>query len=332
MSDTHANPSPGIGQPTPVSPNNPCPFLRGLVANGYLDGHTVALPKLTTTIEAATGEKGLKQQVAGIKIYIVALFANGLSPFRVLKSWWSGADLDELRNGPLDKHGAGSRILKVDGEVDESEIERLATFGTDCADPNGGTERGLTSPQITAYMDANFERAKGHRRAIDRTMMNAEFPVLLSIMGKGEGDDRYLSVAEARTLFVERKFPARIVTRLAAGPVPPSRFLRFAARLVAATAAVAVLAVVAITQFPDQLRAVLAVLPGKAAQLEELLPRRCRTCPPSNRPAGSIRTGRPKTVTGFITRARAPRRSPCLTPGSWRWNNHEFTCFPDRVC
>ena len=272
MSDTHANPSPGIGQPTPVSPNNPCPFLRGLVANGYVSGHTVALPKLTRTIEAATGEKGLKQRIAGIKVYIVALFANGLSPLRVLKSWWSGADLDELRNGPLDKHGAGSRILKVDGEVDESEIERLATFGKDCADPNGGTERGLTSPQITAYMDANFERAKGHRRAIDRAMMNAEFPVLLNIMGKGEGDDRYLSVAEARTLFVERKFPARIAARLAAGPVPPSRFLRCAGRLMAATAAVAVLAVIAITQFPDQLRALLAVLPGKAAQLADLLP------------------------------------------------------------
>ena len=47
----------------------------------------------------------------------VALIANGLNPLRVLKSWWSGADLDALRNGPLDKHGAGSRILEVDGQV-----------------------------------------------------------------------------------------------------------------------------------------------------------------------------------------------------------------------
>src|SRR5579883_1490892 len=161
-----------------VSPNNPCPFLRGLVAGGYVGGHIVPLPKLTGTIESATGEKGLKERLAGIEIYLVALIANGLSPLRLLKSWWSGAVLDELRDGPLDKHGVGSRILNALGEVDESEIARLATFGKDCADPDGGTERGLTSREITAFMDANFARAKGHRRAIDRKLMNGEWPVL----------------------------------------------------------------------------------------------------------------------------------------------------------
>src|SRR6516164_7500966 len=100
------------GNQIPVSPNNPCPFLRGLVAGGYVGGHIVPLPKLTGTIAAATGEKGLKKRIAGVEIYLVALLANGLSPLRLLKSWWSGAVLDELRNGPLDKHGAGSRILK----------------------------------------------------------------------------------------------------------------------------------------------------------------------------------------------------------------------------
>src|ERR1700758_4664051 len=119
MSDTHANSSPGTDQPIPVSPNNPCPFLRGLVANGYVDGHVVPLPKLTGTIEAATGEQGLKQRIAGLKIYLVALIANGFNPLRALKSWWSGAELDALRNGPLDKHGVGSRILNVDGQVEE---------------------------------------------------------------------------------------------------------------------------------------------------------------------------------------------------------------------
>ena len=29
-----------------VSPNNPCPFLRALVANGYVGGHVVPLSKL----------------------------------------------------------------------------------------------------------------------------------------------------------------------------------------------------------------------------------------------------------------------------------------------
>ena len=37
--------------------------------------------------------------------------------------------------------------------------------------------------------------------------MKGEWPVLLDIMGKGEGDERYLSVAEVRTLFVERRSP-----------------------------------------------------------------------------------------------------------------------------
>ena len=41
--------------------------------------------------------------------------------------------------------------------------------------------------------------------------MNGEWPVLLDIMGKGEGERRYLSVAEVRTLFVDRRLPARIV-------------------------------------------------------------------------------------------------------------------------
>jgi hypothetical protein len=281
MSDPHADSSTGTGQQIPVSSNNPCPFLRGLVAGGYVDGHIVPLPKLTGTIEAATGEKGLKVRLAGLKIYLVALIANGLNPLRVLKSWWSGVELDALRNGPLDKHGAGSRILTVDGQMDESEIARLAEFGSDYADSSGGTERGLNSQQITTYMNANFERAKGHRRAIDRLMMNAEFPVLFNIMGKGEGDNRHLSIAEVRTLFVERKFPARIVARLAAGPVPPDRLLGLLGRLIAGTAATAVLAVIAITQFPDQLRWALTKIPGDLpATASELLPPPLPTLPP----------------------------------------------------
>ena len=46
--------------------------------------------------------------------------------------------------------------------------------------------------------------------------MKGEWPVLLDIMGKGEGEQRYLSVAEVRTLFVERRLPDRINARLAA--------------------------------------------------------------------------------------------------------------------
>ena len=274
MQDQPAAPPAGSSQPIPVSPNNPCPFLRGLVAGEYVGGHVVPLPKLTATIESATGAKGLKKRMVGSEIYLVALIANGLSPLRLLKSWWSGAVLDQLRNGPLDKHGAGSRILDVDGEVDESEITRLAGFGSDYTDPfEGGSERGLNAQQITTYMNANFARAEGHRRPIDRLLMNGEWPVLLNIMGKGEGDDRYLSVAEVRTLFVERLFPQRIVMRLKQPRPVPGRVLRIFGRLVVGAVAAAALAVVVITQFPDRLRSLLMALPGQLPQTAaQLLP------------------------------------------------------------
>jgi hypothetical protein len=281
MQDQPVDSSAISSQPIPVSPNNPCPFLRGLVAGGYVGGHVVPLPKLTATIESATGEKGLKERLAGMEIYLVALIANGLSPLRLLKSWWSGAVLDQLRNGPLDKHGAGSRILDVDGEVDESEITRLAEFGSDYVDGSGGTERGLNSQQITTYMNANFARAKGHRRPIDRLLMNGEWPILLNILGKGEGDDRYLSVAEVRTLFVERKFPARIVARLVR-PVPvPSRPATIAKAAISLVVALALVLGLAITQFPDQLRAILTAAPGQLpAFLAQLLPPPLPDIPP----------------------------------------------------
>ena len=202
-----------------VSPNNPCPFLRALVANGYVGGHIVPLPKLSETIALASGETGLKEKMVRLETWMVAVIANGLGPLRVLKSATSGAVLDELRNGPLDKHGAGSRILGVDAHVHEDEIARLATFGKDCKDPSGGTERGLTAREIDTFMAANLKRAGDAARWYYPILMKGEWPVLLNILGKGEGDERYLSVAEVRTLFVEKRFPARIVERL---PEPPA--------------------------------------------------------------------------------------------------------------
>ena len=203
--------------PIEVSPDNPCPFLRGLVAGGYVGGHIVPLSELTDTIKRATGKTGLAALFAGAQIFGVAMIANG-APFRSLRE---GAILDELRNGPLDKHGAGSRILDQHAVVHEDEIARLATFGSDYNNPDGGTERGLNAAEIKTFMRANFQRAKdehpgawGILHGYYRIMMLGEWPVLLDILGKGEGKDRYLSVAEVKTLFVERRFPARIVALL----------------------------------------------------------------------------------------------------------------------
>ena len=197
-----------------VSPNNPCPFLRALVANGYVGGHIVPLSKLRETIEAASGKQGAEKTKAGVATYLIALIANGFAHVPV--SALSGAVLDELRNGPLDKHGAGSRILGVDAQVHLDEIDRLASFGQDCQDPSGGTERGLTAKEIDTFMAANLKRAGDQAKWSYPYMMKGEWPVLLDILGKGRGDARYLSVAEVRTLFVDRRLPDRISARLPA--------------------------------------------------------------------------------------------------------------------
>jgi len=200
----------------PVSPNNPCPFLRALVAEGYVGGHVVPLSELCRLIEAASGEQGIKKTFVGVAIYLVALIANGLGPLRVIKSATSGAVLDELRNGTFDKHGGGSRILDATAQVHEDQIERFAGFGKDCKDPDGGTERGLTAKEIDVFLDANLERDGDSAKFYYPLFMKGEWPFLLKILGKGKGEARYLSVAEVRTLFVERRLPDRIVARLKA--------------------------------------------------------------------------------------------------------------------
>ena len=217
MSDDRIATGPRAAAPAgqlPVSSNNPCPFLRALVANGYVSGHVVPLSKLSEMIGAASGETGSKEMNVRMQTWMVAVIANGLGPLRVLKSATSGAELDELRNGPLDKHGAGSRILDVDAKVHEDEIARLAGFGKDCKDPAGGIERGLTAKEIDTFMAANLKRAGDAAHWYYPMLMKGEWPVLLKILGKGEGEERYLSVDEVRTLFVEKRLPERITTRL----------------------------------------------------------------------------------------------------------------------
>jgi hypothetical protein len=161
----------------PVSSNNPCPFLRALVANGYVGGHVVPLSQLSEMIGLASGETGAQQKKVRLETWLVAVIANGLGPLRVFKSATSGAVLDELRNGPLDKHGGGSRILDADAKFHEEQIGDAARW----------------------YFPI---------------LMKGEWPVLLKILGKGQGEARYLSVAEVRTLFVERRLPERITDRL----------------------------------------------------------------------------------------------------------------------
>jgi hypothetical protein len=168
MPDDRIGTAPGApsGAQIPVSPNNPCPFLRALVANGYVGGHVVPLSQISEMVGLASGETGSAQNQVRLKTKMVAVIANGLGPLSVLKSATSGAVLDDT------------------------------------------------------FMKANLKRDGDAARWYYPLLMKGEWPVLLKILGKGEGDERYLSVAEVRTLFVEKRLPERITARL---PKPASR-------------------------------------------------------------------------------------------------------------
>ncbi|HPW13036.1 MAG TPA: hypothetical protein PK399_07680 [Thermomonas sp.] len=197
-----------------VSPNNPCPFLRMLVAQGLLDDRVATIGDATDVIErvAATGEGS--PRLPGIAIRLIALLANGLGPAILLDNGLNGVKLNQLRDGPFDKHGAGSRILDKRARVQPAELERLKDFASQKTTAGGGRELGLDAADIERMMDANYARAEGARRVIDRQIMNGEWPVLLDVMGKDGANGRYLSLREIRVLFEERRLPTRMGKRL----------------------------------------------------------------------------------------------------------------------
>jgi hypothetical protein len=151
----------------------------------------------------------------------VALIAHGLGPGALLRTGLRGVRLDGLREGPLDKQGVSSRILGVSGEIAEAELRRLEGFASDKESPDGTTERGLDLAELTRFMDANWERAAGRRRLVDRKLMDGEWPVLLRVLGRDGADGRYLPVADVRRLFSERTLPPRMLDHLAPPPAAP---------------------------------------------------------------------------------------------------------------
>jgi hypothetical protein len=199
-----------------VSPDNPCPFLRALVAEGRLTDEAQPLGDVARAIaEVAQAGDGAPALPAAA-ILAIGLIAHGLGPLSVARTCLEGLRPGALRGGPLDKHGAGSGILDQAGGVDERELARLDEFASDQSVPRGRKERGLTLPDLRRYMDANFARAEGRRRLIDRALMDGEWPVLLKVMGKDGKNGRYLSVADVRALVLERRLPRRMTQRLAA--------------------------------------------------------------------------------------------------------------------
>jgi hypothetical protein len=197
-----------------VSPNNPCPFLRALVAEGLLDNRVATVGHATEVIErvAATGEG--KPSLPSLAVRLIALLANGLSPGTLLETGLNGVKLNKLRNGPFDKKGVGSRILDAKAQVNTAELARLEEFASLKVSAKGTKELGLDAKELELMMDANFERAADRRRLIDRQLMNGEWPTLLEVMGKDGPDGRYLSVREIRSLFVNRRLPSRMTRRL----------------------------------------------------------------------------------------------------------------------
>jgi hypothetical protein len=203
-------PKPPPLAPHPVSPQNPCPFLRALVAAGSLPNGRVPVAQLAALV-AATARRGEgAPALSPLAISAVAAVGNGCTPAALWETHQQGVQLNALRGGPLDKRGAGSRILTPEGEVDARELARLGGFAKPRRRPDGRLESGLRLAQLTAYMDANFARAAGHRRWIDRSLMRGEWPVLLQVMGKPGAEGRYLSLRDVTELFKRRRLPTRM--------------------------------------------------------------------------------------------------------------------------
>jgi hypothetical protein len=197
-----------------VSPNNPCPFLRALVAEGLLDNRVATVGQATEVIErvAATGEGN--PSLPSLAVRLIAVLSTGLSPGTVLETGLHGVRLSKLRNGPFDKKGAGSRILDSKAQVNMAELDRLKEFASLKVSGTGTKEMGLDAKELEVMMDANYARAADRRRLIDRQLMNGEWPVLLQVMGKQGKDGRYLSLREIKALFVNRRLPSRMTRKL----------------------------------------------------------------------------------------------------------------------
>jgi hypothetical protein len=197
-----------------VSANNPCPFLRALVAQGQLPDDKATLDEVTRTIVDVAQAGDGSPRLPGAAIRAIALVANGVSPLALARNGLGGLRLNELRGGPLDKRGAGSGILDEAARIDRAELDRLEEFAGNKLDADGQVESGLNAEDLKRMMDANFRRAAGRRRRVDRRLMDGEWPVLLKVMGKQGRDERYLSVAEVRELFEQQRLPERMRKRL----------------------------------------------------------------------------------------------------------------------
>jgi hypothetical protein len=200
--------------PHPVSANNPCPFLRALVSTGTLSDVRESLAKVAAVVATTAHAGDGRPELPRAAIFAIASVANGVGPLSLVDTQWRGLQLNALRGGPLDKKGAGSRILNARGAIDAKEVSRLREFARDKQNHEGSSEPGLGLAELRAYMDANFERAAGRRRAIDRMLMMGAWPVFLKVMGMDGPGGRYLGLQDVIDLFKNRRLPERMNKRL----------------------------------------------------------------------------------------------------------------------
>ncbi|MFB2578464.1 MULTISPECIES: hypothetical protein [unclassified Acinetobacter] len=198
-----------------VSPNNPCPFLRALVARGDLNNDNASLQQIADAVSHI--EKGAdhgEQPLSPRAIKVIASVAHGFSPRQIYHNVNDGVALNQLRGKILDKKGTGSRLLNHEAVYMPQELERLKRFASPKIDQNGQQELGLNATEIDRMLEANYVRNQAHRRKIDKLLMRGEFPVLLKVLGKQGQKERYLAVSDIEHLFRDRAFPQRILERL----------------------------------------------------------------------------------------------------------------------
>lgn len=107
--------------PHAVSANNPCPFLRALVATGKLADDREPLAKVAAVVAATARAGDGRPVLPRTAVFAIASVANGWGPLSLVSTQWHGLQLNALRGGPLDKKGVGSRILDARGAVDAKE-------------------------------------------------------------------------------------------------------------------------------------------------------------------------------------------------------------------
>ena len=240
-----------------VSPDNPCPFLRGLVGEGFVAGGTVPLNTLSQSIGVRAARPGLGSLGRGSR-----LADRHRSPTAppYPKSICSGAQLDALRSGPLDKLGAGSRILGATAWSTRTRSRALRASAGLHRSGLGGASAASTPPKSPTYMRDELQ-ARRQRRALvlpDADEVRMAGPA--EDHRQGQGKDRYLSVADVRTLFEQRNFPlasasgssrsrcCRLRAQVSLGARHRAAALLFAAALDRS---------VAVAEFPNQVRAML---------------------------------------------------------------------------